>query len=71
MCKKILVLLLILDWIISVHFHNDFGLATANTLTAIECGANQAHVTVNGMGERTDNCSLEELIVALHAAYEY
>ena len=54
---------------ISVHFHNDFGLATANTLTAIECGANQAHVTINGMGERTGNASLEELIVALHAAY--
>ena len=54
---------------LSVHFHNDFGLATANTLTAIECGANQAHVTVNGMGERTGNCSLEELAVALRAAY--
>lgn len=55
---------------LSVHFHNDFGLATANTLTAIECGANQAHVTVNGMGERTGNCSLEELAVVLHAAYD-
>lgn len=54
---------------ISVHFHNDFGLATANTLTAIECGANQAHVTVNGMGERTGNTSLEEIVVALYAAY--
>ena len=55
---------------ISVHFHNDFGLATANTLTAIECGANQAHVTVNGMGERTGNTSLEEIVVALYAAYD-
>ena len=54
---------------ISVHFHNDFGLATANTLTAIECGANQAHVTVNGIGERTGNTSLEEIVVALHSAY--
>jgi len=54
---------------ISVHFHNDFGLATANTLTAIECGANQAHVTVNGLGERTGNCSLEELVMALKSAY--
>lgn len=54
---------------ISVHFHNDFGLATANTLTAIECGANQAHVTVNGLGERTGNCSLEELVVTLKVAY--
>ena len=54
---------------ISVHFHNDFGLATANTLTAIECGANQAHVTVNGLGERTGNCSLEELVMTLKVAY--
>lgn len=54
---------------LSVHFHNDFGLATANTLTAIEEGANQAHVTINGIGERTGNSSLEELVVALHAAY--
>ena len=54
---------------ISVHFHNDFGLATANSLTAIECGANQAHVTVNGLGERTGNCSLEELVITLKVAY--
>ena len=54
---------------ISVHFHNDFGLATANTLTAIECGANQAHVTVNGLGDRTGNCSLEELVMTLKSAY--
>jgi 2-isopropylmalate synthase len=54
---------------VSVHFHNDFGLATANTLTAIECGADQAHVTVNGLGERTGNCSLEELVMTLKAAY--
>ena len=54
---------------ISVHFHNDFGLATANTLTAIECGANQAHVTINGLGERTGNCSLEEFVMALKSAY--
>ena len=54
---------------LSVHFHNDFGLATANTLTALECGVNQAHVTVNGLGERTGNCSLEELVIALKSAY--
>lgn len=54
---------------ISVHFHNDFGLATANTLVAIERGANQAHVTVNGLGERTGNCALEELVVTLKVAY--
>ena len=54
---------------VSVHFHNDFGLATANTLTALECGADQAHVTVNGLGERTGNCSLEELVMTLKSAY--
>ena len=54
---------------ISVHFHNDFGLATANSLTAVECGANQAHVTINGLGERTGNCSLEEFVMALKVAY--
>ncbi|MDR3062711.1 MAG: 2-isopropylmalate synthase [Methanobrevibacter sp.] len=54
---------------ISVHFHNDFGLATANTLMAIEAGANQAHVTVNGIGERGGNASLEELITSLVVAY--
>ncbi|MBQ2665536.1 2-isopropylmalate synthase [Methanobrevibacter sp.] len=56
---------------LSVHFHNDFGLATANTLIALECGANQAHVTVNGIGERTGNCSLEELVMSLKATYGY
>ena len=54
---------------LSVHFHNDFGLATANTLTALECGVNQAHVTVNGLGERTGNCSLEELVMTLKVSY--
>ena len=54
---------------LSVHFHNDLGLATANTLTALECGVNQAHVTVNGLGERTGNCSLEELLIALKSSY--
>lgn len=55
---------------ISVHFHNDFGLATANTLTALECGADQFHATVNGIGERTGNCSLEEAIMGLKVAYD-
>lgn len=54
---------------LSVHFHNDLGLATANTLTALEFGANQAHVTVNGLGERTGNCSLEELVITLKVVY--
>jgi 2-isopropylmalate synthase len=51
---------------ISVHCHDDFGLAVANSLAGIEAGAVQAHVTVNGIGERAGNASLEELVMALH-----
>ncbi len=54
---------------LSVHCHNDFGLATANTLTAIECGATAPHVCVNGLGERAGNASLEEVVVLLEALY--
>jgi 2-isopropylmalate synthase len=56
---------------VSVHCHDDFGLAVANTLTAIEAGANQAHVTVNGLGERAGNASLEEFVISLKIAYGY
>jgi 2-isopropylmalate synthase len=49
----------------SVHCHNDLGLATANALAGIRAGARQAEVTVNGIGERAGNCSLEELVLAL------
>ena len=51
---------------VSVHCHNDLGLATANTLAAIRAGARQVEVTVNGIGERAGNASLEELVMALH-----
>ena len=51
--------------IISVHCHNDLGLAVANTIAAIQAGARQAEVTVNGIGERAGNASLEELVMAL------
>ncbi len=51
---------------ISVHCHNDFGLAVANTLAGIKAGATQAHVTINGLGERAGNASLEEVVMALH-----
>jgi len=51
---------------ISVHCHDDFGLAVANSLAGIEAGAVQAHVTVNGIGERAGNASLEEVVMALH-----
>jgi isopropylmalate/homocitrate/citramalate synthase len=54
---------------LSVHCHNDFGLAAANTLTAIECGARAPHVCVNGLGERAGNASLEEVVVQLEALY--
>ncbi len=54
---------------LSVHCHNDFGLAAANTLTAIECGARAPHVCVNGLGERAGNASLEEVVLELEALY--
>lgn len=51
--------------IISVHCHNDLGLATANTLAGISAGARQAEVTINGIGERAGNTALEEVVMAL------
>ena len=51
---------------ISVHCHNDLGLAVANSLAAIEAGARQVECTINGIGERAGNASLEELVMALH-----
>ena len=52
--------------VVSVHCHNDLGLATANTLAGIRAGARQAEVTINGIGERAGNTSLEEVVMALH-----
>jgi 2-isopropylmalate synthase len=51
--------------IVSVHCHDDLGLAAANTLAGLRAGARQAEVTVNGIGERAGNCSLEEIVMAL------
>jgi 2-isopropylmalate synthase len=51
---------------ISVHCHNDLGLAVANSLAAIEGGARQIECTINGIGERAGNASLEEIVMALH-----
>lgn len=51
--------------IISVHCHNDLGLAVANSLAAVEQGARQVEATVNGIGERAGNCSLEEIAMIL------
>jgi 2-isopropylmalate synthase len=52
-----------------IHVHNDFGLATANTLAAIEIGATYPHVCVNGFGERAGNAALEEVVMALEILY--
>jgi len=54
---------------LSVHCHDDFGLAVANSIIALKSGAEQAHVTMNGLGERAGNASLEEVAVALKANY--
>jgi 2-isopropylmalate synthase len=51
---------------VSVHCHDDLGLATANALAGIQAGARQAEVTINGIGERAGNTSLEEVVMALH-----
>ncbi len=52
--------------ILSVHCHNDLGLGTANSLSAILAGANQVECTVNGIGERAGNAALEEIVAALN-----
>lgn len=57
--------------IVSVHCHNDIGLAVANTLSGITNGAKQVEVTVNGIGERAGNTSLEEIIMALYTRKNY
>lgn len=54
---------------ISVHTHDDLGLATANALAGIRAGARQAEVTINGIGERAGNTSLEEVVMALKTRY--
>ncbi|MFW9935614.1 MAG: hypothetical protein ACFFDU_08985, partial [Candidatus Thorarchaeota archaeon] len=52
-----------------IHVHNDFGLASANTLAAIEMGVTYPHVCVNGFGERAGNAALEEVVMALEILY--
>jgi 2-isopropylmalate synthase len=56
---------------ISVHCHNDLGLATANSLSAVEAGARQVEVAVNGIGERAGNAALEEVVMALRTREDY
>jgi 2-isopropylmalate synthase len=53
------------DIVISTHCHNDLGLAVANSLAAVEAGARQVECTINGIGERAGNASLEEVVMAL------
>ncbi len=57
--------------VISVHCHNDLGLAVANSLAAIQQGAGQIECTINGIGERAGNCSLEEVVMALRTRKDY
>ncbi len=54
---------------VSVHCHDDFGQATSSTVAALRGGASQAHVTVNGIGERGGNTSLEEVVMTLESLY--
>ncbi|MEP7354946.1 MAG: 2-isopropylmalate synthase [Acidobacteriota bacterium] len=56
---------------VEVHTHNDFGLAVATELAGVEAGAEVVHSCANGLGERTGNAALEELMVALHVLYGY
>jgi len=51
--------------VIAIHCHNDLGLATANSLSAVLAGARQVHCTINGIGERAGNASLEEVVMAM------
>ncbi|MBP7461643.1 MAG: 2-isopropylmalate synthase [Candidatus Delongbacteria bacterium] len=56
---------------LSVHCHNDLGLAVSNSIAAIENGATQIETTLNGIGERAGNCSLEELVMAFKVRQDY
>jgi D-citramalate synthase len=55
---------------VAAHCHDDFGMATANTLAAVQAGAQEVHVTVNGLGERAGNAALEEVVLGLTQFYE-
>jgi isopropylmalate/citramalate/homocitrate synthase-like protein len=55
---------------LSVHCHDDFGMAVANSLAGVEAGADQVHVAVNGLGERAGNASMEEVVVSLNLLHK-
>ena len=57
--------------VISVHCHDDLGLAVANSLAAVEAGAGQVECTINGLGERAGNCALEEVVMALRTRRDH
>lgn len=57
--------------VISVHCHNDLGLAVANSLAGIRAGGGQIECTINGIGERAGNCSLEEVVMAMRVRNDY
>ncbi len=57
--------------IISAHCHDDLGMAVANSLAAVENGAGQIECTINGIGERAGNCSLEEVVMAMRTRQDY
>ena len=57
--------------VISVHCHDDLGLAVANSLAGVQGGAGQIECTINGIGERAGNCSLEEIVMALRTRNDY
>lgn len=57
--------------VISVHCHDDLGLAVANSLAGVQAGAGQIECTINGIGERAGNCSLEEVVMAMRTRNDY
>ena len=59
------------DVTLSVHCHDDLGMAVANSLSAVRAGARQVECTINGIGERAGNCSLEEIVMALKTRAEF
>ncbi|MGH6995195.1 MAG: 2-isopropylmalate synthase, partial [Stellaceae bacterium] len=56
--------------VVSVHCHNDLGLAVANSLTAVRAGARQVECTINGLGERAGNAAMEEIVMALRTRHD-
>ncbi|NYT19923.1 MAG: 2-isopropylmalate synthase [Methanosarcinales archaeon] len=60
-----------IDVPVAIHCHNDFGLAVSNTIAALNGGAREAHMTINGIGERAGNTALEEVVMGLEWLYKY